>query len=86
MACSPQAWAAGAPFALLEACLGLSLDAHKREIRFVNPTLPKSLEEIRLKGLHFEGASIDVHLARRGDDVSVDVTRREGDVRVAVLK
>jgi pentatricopeptide repeat protein len=36
-ACSPQAWAAAAPFQLLQAVLGLEVDAGRKEIR-VNPT------------------------------------------------
>jgi glycogen debranching enzyme len=86
VACSPQAWAAAAPFALLEACIGLSLDAAAREIRFDAPTLPKSLDELRLSRLGLVGAFVDVQLTRRKDDVAVDVLRRDGDVKVVVSK
>ena len=46
VACQPQAWAGAAPFALLEACLGIACNSQKREIRFHNPLLPRFLEEI----------------------------------------
>jgi len=86
VACSPQAWAAAAPFALLEASLGLSLDAAAQEIRFNNPALPKSVAELRLSGLRLDGAVVDVQLTRRDTDVAVDVLRRDGDVKVVVTK
>ena len=42
MACAPQAWAAGAVFLLLQSCLGLSLDAEKKQIRLDGPYLPEA--------------------------------------------
>ena len=35
VACMPQAWAAGSAFLLLQSCLGLSIDAARREVRLV---------------------------------------------------
>ena len=32
VACLPQAWAAGSPFMMLEACLGITIDAERREV------------------------------------------------------
>jgi glycogen debranching enzyme len=86
VACNPQAWAAGAPFALLQACLGLSIDAAAREIRFVAPALPPSVRQIRLSGLRLGESRADVELTRRDADVAVDVLRREGDVKIVVAK
>ena len=37
VACMPQAWAAGSTFMMLSACLGLTIDAHRREVRLVRP-------------------------------------------------
>ena len=51
VACAPQAWASAAPFALLEACLGIVCDHQRREVRFHNPVLPRFLEEIRIRNL-----------------------------------
>src|SRR5581483_4693927 len=41
-ACSPQAWAAGAPFAMMQAMLGLQFDHAARRVLLVNPRLPAS--------------------------------------------
>ena len=39
VACAPQAWAAGAPYLLLQASLGLSIKALERQVCFTNPIL-----------------------------------------------
>ena len=85
VACSPQAWSAGAVFLLLQAVLGLSLDVAKREIRFARPALPTKVEEITLRGLALGDASLDVRIEQaRGDTAEVRVLERRGDVEVVV--
>jgi len=84
VACSPQAWAAAAPFALLAAVLGLGFDAGRRVVRFDRPRLPPSLDEVTLRQLGFDGARADVRLRRVGAEVAVDVQHRRGDVEVEV--
>ena len=44
--CMPQAWAAGSVFLMLQACLGLSIDAAKREVRVVHPMLPHGIDNL----------------------------------------
>ncbi|MGH2456996.1 MAG: amylo-alpha-1,6-glucosidase, partial [Candidatus Limnocylindria bacterium] len=51
VACSPQAWSAGAVFMLLQATLGLEVDAPRREIRFHHARLPDFLDALQLRGL-----------------------------------
>jgi glycogen debranching enzyme len=86
VACSPQAWAAAAPFALLEACLGLEIDARQDEIRFTNPILPDFLDEVILRGLRLDSSSLDLRLHRHGRDVTVNVLDRAGGARVTLSK
>ena len=87
VACAPQAWSAAAPFLLLQACLGLSVDAHRREVTLERPVLPSFLPELRLHGLQVGGDSVDLLLQRHDvDDVGVIVLRRSGPVRVIVSK
>jgi len=85
VACSPQAWASGAPFLMLQACLGLEFDPDRGEIRFRRPSLPDFLDEISLVNLPLKDASADVTLRREKDEVSLCVGRRSGDVRVSLL-
>ncbi|KQT53526.1 amylo-alpha-1,6-glucosidase [Methylobacterium sp. Leaf456] len=86
VACSPQAWAAAAPFAFLAATLGLELDHARNRIRFRNPVLPKFLEAVELFNLKLGSSRADIRLHRHGHDVTVAVTRRVGDVQISMLK
>jgi glycogen debranching enzyme len=86
VACSPQAWSAGAIFMLLQATLGLEVDAIDKQIRFRHARLPDFLEEVRIDGLRVGDASIDMALARQPNGVSITVLRREGEVEVLSLK
>jgi glycogen debranching enzyme len=86
VACSPQAWAASAPYALLRAILGLEVDAHHSRIRFAYPTLPPFLERVDLFNLRVRDAEVDIVIERRPDDVSVHVARRHGQVEVVVVR
>jgi glycogen debranching enzyme len=85
VACSPQAWASGAPFLMLQACLGLEFDPDDGEIRLRRPWLPDFLDEINIVNLSLNNASVDLTLRREKDDVSLRVGRRSGDIRVALL-
>ncbi|CAO4133994.1 MAG: glycogen debranching N-terminal domain-containing protein [Methylobacteriaceae bacterium] len=86
VACSPQAWAAAAPFAFLAACLGLEIDQARNRIRFRNPILPRFLDAVELFNLKLGDSRADIRLHRHGNDVTVSVTRRVGDVQIAMLK
>jgi glycogen debranching enzyme len=87
LACAPQAWAAGAVFLLLRACMGLTVDASKRQVIFTRPTLPPFLREVTIRGLRAGDASVDLHLHyHQPDDVGVNVVGRSGGVEVVVVK
>jgi glycogen debranching enzyme len=86
VACSPQSWSAGSVFMLLQACLGLSIDATKRTIHFRNPMLPRALEHLTLSGLRVGDTSTDMLFQRNGADVGITILRRTGQVEVVVVK
>jgi glycogen debranching enzyme len=86
LANAPQAWAAATPFMLLRACLGMTLDATRGQLRFTKPALPDFLEVVRLSGLAVGDAAVDLELRRYGDDVNVTVTGREGDLEVLTVE
>jgi hypothetical protein len=85
VACSPQAWAAAAPFGLLEAALGLELDPALRQIRLRNPRLPLFLDEVILRNLTVADASADIAVHRRGDAVSLHAIETKGEVEVSIV-
>lgn len=85
-ACSPQAWAAGAPFFLLQAMLGLEFDKEAGQVRLVNPVVPACAGDITIRNLRLGGASADFVLRRgSGGAVSLQVLRTLGDVQVSIV-
>jgi glycogen debranching enzyme len=86
VACSPQAWAAGAVFMMLQACLGLTVDATKPRVLLRSPCLPRCFERISIRGLSVDGAGdVDLTLVRSGSSVAANVERRSGDLEVIVV-
>src|SRR5215468_8387896 len=85
VACAPQAWASATPFTFLEASLGLQFDPHANEIRLSNPSLPAFVDEMVLRDLQLNGASIDVKVRRQRSSVSVEVLERRGQAKVSVV-
>jgi glycogen debranching enzyme len=85
VACAPQAWASATPFTLLEAALGLEFDAQRGEIRLRNPRLPAFLNEVILRELQLGPSSVDLRVRRHGDDVSLEVLRRRGQIQVSIV-
>ena len=81
-ACSPQAWAAGAPFLLVESMLGVTFDTAQRRIRLVRPALPDFVGDVTVRNLALGGASVDFTLRRRGARVSLHVLRAAEDLEV----
>ena len=84
VACSPQAWCAGAPFMLLKAVLGLSIDSTTRQINFDQPCLPSSATTMRIEGLRVADVSVDLLLKRGAQQVDVEVLHKTGPAEVTV--
>ena len=85
VACAPQAWAAGAAFLILQACLGLVIDAPRRHILVDRPRLPSCIEHLALRDLQVGDATVDMICHSHADYVSVHLERRTGDVELAVI-
>jgi glycogen debranching enzyme len=86
VACAPQAWSAGAVFLLLQACLGLTIDAPHNQIRLFRPVLPSWLEKVWLNGLRVGTGTVHLLIERHPHDVSISLVRREGNAEVIVIK
>jgi glycogen debranching enzyme len=86
VACIPQAWASAAVFAFVQASLGIGFDRGAGEIRFDRPVLPEFLDELHLRGLQTKHGTADVLLRRYRGDVALNITRRQGDVPIVVLR
>jgi glycogen debranching enzyme len=85
VACLPQAWSSGAVFMLLQATLGVQLDAARREITIDRPELPQDVEHLDIKGLSINDERVDLQFRRIAGRVVVQTTlSRPGSVRVSV--
>ena len=85
VACAPQAWAAGAVFMLLAACLGLSIDAVNRRLILEQPYLPSSISHLWVRKLKVQSASVDLYLERKGESVGVEIREQRGEIEVEVV-
>jgi glycogen debranching enzyme len=86
VACSPQAWAAGAIFHLLQACLGLEVDAGQRQVRVTHARLPRFIDSLNVTGLQVGRGAVDLVLVRHELGVGINVVRRSGDVEIIARK
>ena len=85
VACSPQAWSAGAVFMMLQACLGLTIDAQLGQITFRYPQLPPCIERLSIRGLNVGDGGVDLTLYRYSGTVGLNLDRRNGKIDVSVL-
>ena len=84
VACSPQAWSAASVFLLLQAVLGLQIDAAASRLSFLRPVLPDFLDEIQIDNLKVGAGSVDVSIHRRAQHATVEIGRREGPVELRI--
>ncbi len=85
VACSPQAWAAAAPFLILESCLGISLDSERDRIVFERPFLPDGIPQLSIRNLRCGKGVVDLLLERRGDSVLVHRENQQEDIEVVTI-
>jgi glycogen debranching enzyme len=83
VACSPQSWAAGAPFLLISALLGFEPDAEQRRLTLRHPTLPAWLTALEMRGLRVGEMNGHMRLARSDSSETVILSQYSGvDVHV----
>jgi glycogen debranching enzyme len=84
VACSPQAWAAGALPSMLTAGLGLIPDGLQRTLRIRSPSLPRDVSRLVVRGLRVADAILDLRFERAGRG-AVALTDIELDGRLDVV-
>lgn len=67
VACQPQAWASGAVFMLLQACLGLEIDAPGRTVVVEHQRLPPDAGALTIRRLAVGDDLLDLHFQRQGE-------------------
>jgi glycogen debranching enzyme len=86
VACSPQAWAAGAVFLVLQSCLGLEIRARESRVYLHYSALPESLKNVRIRNLRVGDAEVDLLFERYGETVGVNILRRSGNIEIVSLR
>ncbi|MGZ3664584.1 MAG: amylo-alpha-1,6-glucosidase [Ktedonobacterales bacterium] len=84
VACSPQSWAAGAPFLLLSSTLGFEPEAERQRLTLRNPSLPAWMRTMELDGLRIGSQELRLRFERSQHGTSVVLTGGS-DVEVRVL-
>jgi glycogen debranching enzyme len=84
VACLPQAWSSGAVFMMLQATLGLQIDARRRELVIDRPELPHDVERLDIRGISVCDETIDVQFRRRAEKVVVR-TQHTGPSSIRVI-
>lgn len=84
VACSPQAWATGTIFQLLQAIVNLVPDAANNCLRVVHPTLPESVHYISLEKLRVGNTVLDLEFERSNGATACRVTRKRGNLQVVI--
>ncbi len=84
VACSPQAWAAGAVLMLLEACLGISIDVQKKRLVLNRPFLPEGIPQLWIRGLGIGDCRMHLLLERDSDSVGLQILEKQGDAQVVI--
>jgi glycogen debranching enzyme len=90
VACSPQAWASGAVFGLMESITGMAISrdqlSGRVQVMFRNPVLPKGINLLEISGLRLGEEEIDLQIHRTDHDTGVLVRRRTSGVDVMICK
>ena len=69
VACLPQAWASGALFMALQACLGLRIDGFTGEVHIERPRLPVGIDQLTIRSIEVGARKIDMTFHRVGSGV-----------------
>jgi glycogen debranching enzyme len=86
VACAPQAWAAGVPFQLVEAMLGLVPEARENQLTLVRPQLPGWLHWLELHNLRVAGSRLSLRLSHGQEGAAVELLGRQGDAELVVRR
>lgn len=82
VACSPQAWSVGAVFLMLQACLGMKINAATNTITFCQPVLPSYLDEITITNLRLNNKLIILQIRRISEGLEAVLLSPGADVEI----
>jgi len=80
VSCTPQAWASGCLFQMLEACLGIDVEGAQGQLNVNRPFLPNFMSHINIKSLPTGRGSADFGLKKTKNGFSITGFKSEGGV------
>lgn len=86
VACSPQSWAAGAVFLLLQACLGLDVQTNPSRVVLRRPMLPDTISTLEIDRLPVGDGQVGFALKRNGASVGVTVLYKSPNIDIIAIK
>ncbi|MBE9110449.1 amylo-alpha-1,6-glucosidase [Nodosilinea sp. LEGE 07298] len=84
VACSPQAWATGTMFQMLQTMVNLVPDAANNCLRIVQPTLPASVSYMAINNFKVGQTLLDLEFERSQEATACRVVRKRGNLRVVI--
>jgi hypothetical protein len=73
-------------YLLLQAALGLKIEAWDRRLMMRCAVLPRWLQRVEIRGLRVADARVDLRVNRGHFGAAVEVMDRDGDVDIVVRK
>lgn len=84
VACTPQAWATGSVFQLVQMMVNLVPDAPSNYLRIIDPALPESISYLSLKNLRVGPTLLDLEFERSDSATACRVSKKRGNLRVVI--
>ncbi|MBW4642165.1 MAG: amylo-alpha-1,6-glucosidase [Goleter apudmare HA4340-LM2] len=84
VACTPQAWATGSVFQLLQMIVNLVPDAQNNCLRIIDPALPESINRLSFHNLRVGATVLDLDFERSGNTTACRVAKKRGNLRVVI--
>jgi glycogen debranching enzyme len=84
VACSPQAWATGSIFQLLQMMVNLVPDTRNNCLRIIDPALPATINSLSLHNLRVGPTLVDLEFERSGSTTACRVAKKRGNLRVVI--
>jgi glycogen debranching enzyme len=84
VACSPQAWATGTIFQLVQMMMNPVPDAPGNHLRIIDPALPESFNHLSLQNLRIGNTLLDLEFERSGSTTACRVVKKRGNLRVVI--
>ncbi|WP_448564463.1 amylo-alpha-1,6-glucosidase [Trichothermofontia sp.] len=84
VACSPQAWATGSIFHLIQVMVNLVPDAPNNCLQVINPTLLPGVHYLSLRNLRIGQTWLDLEFERANGATACRVVQKRGNLRVII--